>query len=213
MFYILYPSKSAENIVYGNVGGEHRLTPTWEVNNCRKCRRPISTKQINSLPIELFGEELQSFVWTDEGPLFLDSIVQSINKSNLKGFSFRQVEIVVWWKVDESVNRIGNALEWENGPILHQVIPLGVGGSVLNHTRVKVSIPCKVCKIEEYTLQQRGIIIDETQWDGSDLFTVKEFPSLLVITDRFVHWLHNNKVENYKAIPAVNFSFREQAYI
>ena len=212
MFFVLnWPTPSVWNNVYGTIGGEGYPQPIWEITHCRQCGRSLTCKQINNLRMELFGQELLQIVWTDVAPLFSDPLVQALTSSNLHGFTFRPVDIVAWWKANPSTNEIENVLLWEDAPILHQLLPVGAGVSILNHNRVKVSILCTECKAEKYSLLDHGIIIDKSQWNGSDLFTVKEYPALLIITERFVQWLSQNRIGNYEVIHTSDFSFSKLA--
>lgn len=50
-----------------------------------------------------------------------------------------------------------------------------------------------------------GLYFDDSQWDGSDLFTVDDFPCIPLVTERVVKVMKKAKVTNCRYIPLEKF--------
>lgn len=50
-------------------------------------------------------------------------------------------------------------------------------------------------------IRQKGIYFDDSQWDGSDLFTIDDFPCMPIVTERVVNAMKKAKVTNCKYTP------------
>jgi hypothetical protein len=53
-----------------------------------------------------------------------------------------------------------------------------------------------------YTSYRNGIIVDETNWDGSDFFTVNGYPKFLLVTDRVKEFIMDRQLTNCALIPS-----------
>ena len=74
----------------------------------------------------------------------------------------------------------------------------GDGGSVAETSGVRLEESCDVCGWRAYTLPENGFVIDESQWDGSDFFHVKEFGPFF-ISERAADILYQGELSNFFA--------------
>jgi hypothetical protein len=204
MFYVLMPSRDDETShVYGVVNGEDE--PIWSIERCNKCNLVKMKKQINDLRIELFGDVLSDIVWTDDDPLVTKTVASRLNSSNLKGFRLRPGNIVSWWWEDKCKKEIFNIINNKNSLELFQLDVFGFGGNILSR-ELHMAFQCADCHTTQYDPLKEGFQISIEQWDGSNIFKIKEFPGYMVIDQIFLDWLEKYNIRNYRAIPTREFS-------
>lgn len=206
MFWVLRPPfTELEDRVYGTISS-HDEGPIWHVRKCQNCGSIQEQEQIRDLPIELFGSTLEDFVWIDDPAIIIgESLANALERAGLHGFQLRPINVKAWWRLDSARQEIINWLENEQPPKLYQILITGRGGSILPKNKVRVDLNCSVCGIKIYKLLQKGIILDERQWDQSDIFVVNEFPGDPIIADKFLQLLGNENAKNYSVIRAEAF--------
>lgn len=207
MFLVLtYPKAESEEVIYGTISGDPEW-PIWEISLCPKCGRHRHLKQIRNLRIEIHGSLLKDFVWLDSPEIVVNSsLMHFLRDSDLKGFSFTGVDVAAWWRTDPETGEIVNWLKRETAPHLFQMVVLGKGGSAMPKNKIRIQSVCDVCGVTVYEPLKGGLLVDEKQWDGSDVFVLSEFPGYVFITDRFLIYLKEKHVQGYTAIPAIEFS-------
>jgi hypothetical protein len=207
MFWVLNnPELESTDRVYGVIGGDDE--PLWETTSCSECARTTIARQIQDISLELYGVTLLDFIWVDSPQIFVNwSLMNLLKQSGLSGFTFRNANIVAWWRDDPATGEIVNWLEREEAPPLYQLVILGKGGSILPQNQVQAQSVCSECGAADYEFLTEGILVDQTQWDGSDIFTLNEL-GWAFITERFLKSLVDNHIQNYAAIPGDKFSMR-----
>lgn len=85
--------------------------------------------------------------------------------------------------------------------VMHVV---GRGGSIAESSNGRLVKSCSVCGWEEWSQPENGIIVDRSQWDGSDFFYVDEFGAMLM-SERAVAVLRSAELSNYTDSPADKF--------
>jgi len=53
----------------------------------------------------------------------------------------------------------------------------GRGGNAHPDSGIRLLYVCPECGYNVYSSFQNGIIVDESQWDGSDFFTINGYPN------------------------------------
>ncbi len=56
-------------------------------------------------------------------------------------------------------------------------------------------------------IKQDGMYFDDSQWDGSDLFTINDFPHIAIVTERVVKIMKKVKLTNCKYTPIEEVRF------
>jgi hypothetical protein len=192
-FYVLLPPlESASDIAYATISGEQ----AYEINICERCERASFGRQLRNLSIEIFGERIVGFVWPDDASLIISKeLMACLNSEGLKGIDFRPVRVVAWWRSDtnsEMVNWIKNS----PSPELFQIVVKGEGGSLSSTSQIEIRSSCDKCGVREFAAE-RGLHVNTLEWDGSDIFTVKEFPNYVLVTERFLNTLSRCGAQNY----------------
>lgn len=206
MFWVLdRPKDRLDDCIYATISGMGDK-PTWQSSTCPNCGRSKFI-QARDLSIELYGSVLYDFVWTDSPDLIISAgLVGLLTSSHLTGFAFRSVDVVAWWRTDPTTQETVDWLEREIAPKLFQMVVLGKGGSILSKNKSRIESACVVCGTIVYKPLEEGVWVDTTQWDGSDVFMMKEFPGYILVTERFLRFLDAQQIHNYVVIPADRFS-------
>jgi hypothetical protein len=205
-FWVLDRPAEDDNTAYATIGGAGDL-PIWTTSQCSACGRLWKKKQIRSLRVELYGSSITDFIWCDSDEIIIsESLKNLFMKSDLGGLDFRQIDVVAWWRVDPATSEMVDWGNYESPPPLFQMVILGKGGSILPQNKVHVKSACNVCGVISYEPLQNGISVDVNQWDGSDFFVMDEFPGYVLMTERALNFLDENRVRNFIATPAESFS-------
>lgn len=205
MFWVLErPLEVNTNTISGTLNIDPKFK-IWETQTCESCHRTRIIQQINDITIDIYGETLQNFVWIDDAQIIVDDMLSKlIQEADLDGLRFREVHIGAWYQIDPNANEFINTLNKSVPPKLFQLDVYGSGGSLLATNGANVKETCRVCGLTVFE-PPRGIVVDETQWEGSDIFTMKEFPGIFLITDKFAQLLESYNIQNYRLIDSTNY--------
>lgn len=77
----------------------------------------------------------------------------------------------------------------------------GKGGDVTQISEIEIKTKCDVCNHITYSSYENGLKIDESQWDGSDFFTVWPLPRFILVTERVKKFIEEHKLRNVKFTP------------
>jgi hypothetical protein len=207
MFYVLEPNIYTDDVIYGVISGSGK--PIWTTTRCSTCNRMTSKNQINNLAVELYGKKFKDYIWTDDDVIVTPSFANNLRASGLKGFNLKMVDIVAWWHQDRDTGGIIDWSQFEFPKPLYQFIVTGHGGSIMSTNSVQVMDTCSNCGTGNYKLLKNGINIDLNQWDGSDVFRVKEFSGYIFVSENFINFLSENNIQNYSIKPAKDFSIED----
>lgn len=128
------------------------------------------------------------FLWTFLSECIInEKIARIFSKTNVIGYELREVETVDVELKDTSL--------WE-------FIVTGKGGDAHKDSGIYLKQYCKYCGDKTYSAFENGIIVDENNWDGSDVFTVKGYSRHILVTERVKKLLEENKATGMKLIPS-----------
>lgn len=61
---------------------------------------------------------------------------------------------------------------------------------------------CEACGLIEYSSYKRGLVIDEAEWDGSDIVTTIEYPARIIVTERVQDLIVSNDLKPCSLTPS-----------
>jgi hypothetical protein len=94
-------------------------------------------------------------------------------------------------------------------PVLWEMTVTGKGGPVHKASGVIEIERCEACGLACYSAFKHGIQVDESTYDGSDFFVVREFPKYVLITSRARAVIERAKLTNVKFIEATKVKWPE----
>ncbi len=185
VFYVLQqPFMDESYHIYGDPRWDKRFgSALWaesvhlESIRCSKYpEHQRSGERIGDLEIILPNQDIGDFVWTWYSEcLARTHVISALQEKRCTGFDFSPVRIKT---------------ETENGklirnlPVLNEIVVTGKGGDSDPNSGIKIIYRCPVCHMTVYSSYRNGIIVDESNWDGSDFFTVSGYPKYILVTEK-----------------------------
>src|SRR5438132_290448 len=114
-----------------------------------------------------------------------DTVARLMTQEKLTGFRLRDAFIVTSGR---SIMKNANSL-----PKVWELEVQGKGGDADPESGIRLLHVCPECGYTAYSSFQRGIIVDESQWDRTDLFTVNGYRRHIIITERVKGMLEDPK--------------------
>jgi hypothetical protein len=151
-------------------------------------------KRITPLTLEIIRPKQVDFSWT-----FLSDVVISeralsvLRAANITGFEVKPVKLVVPTKA---------RFRHLNMPELWELVVTGSGGPAHSDSRIELADACAACGYRRYAHHGDGIVVDEANWDGSDIFVVKEYTKYVLVTERTKEVIKRNKLTNVRFVPS-----------
>ena len=162
---------------------------------CPTCNRN-RFYQVRDLEIELYGKQVDGFVWTLGAHLIVtEHLLNNLLSAGITGFSSRPVSIS-YVSSEETHRPEGNQ---QLGSLsLHQLVIL-TNSIELPGNRSAYSV-CPVCNQLDFVRRTPdGLTIDIEHWNGTDIFTYRY--TRIVISQHFLDVVEENGIRNYKALP------------
>jgi hypothetical protein len=137
----------------------------------------------------LTSKHIGDFIWTYMSECVVtDTVARLFSREKPTGYQLRNASIVTTensqTKDKDSVPRV-----WE----------LDVqekGGNADPDSGIRLLYVCSECGFTAYSSFQKGIIVDESQWDRTDFFTVNGYQRHIIITERVKDLIIRNKLTN-----------------
>jgi Protein of unknown function (Gmx_para_CXXCG) len=136
----------------------------------------------------LTSKHMGDFVWTYMSECVVtDSVASLLSRERLTGFRLRSASIVTTSSAQKNTRTVPKVWELE---------VRGRGGNADPDSGIRLLYVCPECGYTAYSSFQQGIIVDESQWDGTDFFTVNGYRRHIIITERVKDLIIRNKLTN-----------------
>ena len=131
-------------------------------------------KRITDLSIVLSNHKVDDIVWTWYSEcLFQDHVLDKFRKERLTGFEVKPVKCRF---KDDEIN---------TPPRLWEVVITGWAGIAKPESGIRLDKCCDSCGLLHYSgLEQPEKLINDSEWDGSDLFMVWPLPRYVFLSER-----------------------------
>lgn len=184
--------KFYELVYKGRFWASYAKGSDWESIKC-----PVNPKhqragnRITELRIELPSSKVSHFMKTLLSDwIITDEVAELFKEAGFTGYLLKPVIL-------DKVKK-GNK---EDAPPLWELIIIGKGGTAHPKSEIRLKYRCDACDHEIYTGFGKGFFIDESQWDGSDFFTVWPLPKYIIVTERVKDLIKKYKLKNCELIP------------
>jgi hypothetical protein len=139
--------------------------------------------------LKIKGKRIGDFLWTWYSEcLITDKVAALLKEYNITGYELWPVEIA---------NRDLPSKIWE-------LRILGWSGMAKHESGISLNKEksCKYCHYRSYTsLKEPKLLIDENQWDGSDIFMVWPMPISIFVSQKVNDLIEKEKLTGCKIIP------------
>ncbi len=157
---------------------------------------PRTSGRCAYLSIVLPFPEIGDFVWTSyseavvpEHTLFL------FRNAGFTGFEARPV------KVERMIGSRKQGVQ-PTIPSLWELVINGQGGDAAAESKIRLIDHCEGCGYKQYSSFHNGIVLDESNWDGSDFFTVNGYPKFILVTERVKDLIISRQFTNCALVPS-----------
>lgn len=103
-----------------------------------------------------------------------DHALQVIREAGLTGF---EVQLAI-------VEGVPAGVTPSDLPKLWELVVTGSGGAAHESSGIVELFRCASCGLVRYSAFEHGITVDESKYDGSDFFTVSEYPKYVLVSER-----------------------------
>jgi hypothetical protein len=137
----------------------------------------------------LTSKHIGDFIWTYMSEcVATDTVGRLFSREKLTGYRLRNASVVT----------PGNSQtkDTDSVPKVWELDVQGKGGNADPVSGIRSLYVCPVCRFTAYSSFQKGIIVDESQWDRTDFFTVNGFRRHIIITERVKDLIIRNKLTN-----------------
>lgn len=143
------------------------------------------------LSIVLPNKPVQDFVWTWMNECLIQDHVLGIFRSRgVTGFQVKPVRA--------RFERPGH----KPLPVLWELVVTGWGGMAAEASGIKLKTSCEGCGMLRYTdLSAHERLLDESQWDGSDVFMVWPLPKFRLVTARVADLIRERRFSGATLTP------------
>jgi hypothetical protein len=163
---------------------------------------PRASGRCTYLTIVLPFPEIGDFIWTSYSEAVVpDRTLSLFRNAGFTGFEARPVKL-------ERI--IGNRKQGAQPaiPPLWELVITGKGGDAAAESKIRLIDHCEGCGYKEYSSFHNGIVVDETNWDGSDFFTVNGYPKFILVTERVKNLIMSHQLTNCVLIPSHELQWR-----
>lgn len=195
---ICIPNVGYGQFIYGEAGWLRKFdSADWDKSleyeiisrNCQLNPDHKNAIRTAELKVILPSPNIGDFVWTFYSEcLITDRVLDLFKEARFTGFDVREVEIV-------RIKRIKKTMEYTI-PKLWEFVATGKGGDAHPDSGIKALSQCEECNSIRYSSYTNGIIVDDSQWDGSDFFTVNGYPAHILVTEQVKQLVINHKLVN-----------------
>ena len=164
---------------------------------------PRVSGRCTNLSIVLPSLEIGDFVWTWSSEAIVPERTLSLfRNAGFTGFEARPV------KVEKVVGLSRKQSEQLAIPPLWELVITGQGGDAAAESKIRLINHCEGCGYTKYSSFHNGIVVDETNWDGSDFFTVNGYPLYFLVTERVKDLIMSHRLTNCVLIPSHELQWR-----
>jgi len=127
--------------------------------------------------------------------LITDRVAEIFKGHNLTGYELHPVKVCNK-KLDYNL--------WE-------LVVTGSAGRAHPDSGINLKFHCQYCGLTRYTPIKKGvgIIVDETQWDGSDFFTIIEYRKFVLVTEKVKKIIEENNLKGVRVVPVSELGWDE----
>jgi hypothetical protein len=122
-----------------------------------------------------------------------------LHDAALTGFLLKPTEVI------ESPPRVDRS----NFPRLWEFVVTGQGGPAHEDSGIENLWNCDECGLVRYSAYEHGIVVNDETYDGSDFFTVAEYPNHILVSERAKAVIENGRLTNVSFVESSSLKWPE----
>lgn len=151
-------------------------------------------RRLTNLSVELPKLPVDDFVWTWYSEcLIQDRVLKLFRQNGVTGFDVKPVKARFKGRTTTVP------------PKLWELVVTGWAGMAPPESGIKLKYSCDACALKEYScFTNPGALINESAWDGSDMFIVWPMPAFIFITHSVMQIIIKNRLKGASMVPIVH---------
>jgi Protein of unknown function (Gmx_para_CXXCG) len=173
----------------------------WESIVCSKNPgHQRAGKRTSSLHIDVLSWNVVDFSRTMLSDIVVtEHALDVLSRAKLTGFTVKAVEVT---------STIGRGSE-SALPKLWEFVVTGRGGPAHKASGIRKLRQCSACGLVEYSAFKAGIVVDASTYDGSDFFSVTEYPRYVLVSERAKKVIEDSRLTNVSFIESTQLGWPE----
>jgi hypothetical protein len=175
-------------------GDEHN---DWESILCSKnLGHQRAGQRLGRLSVDILSGYVVDFSQTMLGDVVIsDHARQILQAEGMTGFELRAVQAAA------------DPIQFKNLEFrkLWEFVVTGRGGATHSDSGISLIRVCDRCGLKEYSAFENGIVVDESTYDGSDFFTVEEYPKYILCSGRAKSIMERSRLTNVSFVDSAEF--------
>lgn len=169
----------------------------WESIVCSKNPgHQRAGKRVTDLYVDVLSWNVVDFSRTMLSDIVItDHAREILQNAKLTGFIVKPAEIRIRERRDRAF------------PKLWEFVAVGRGGPAHSESGIVKLRECVECGFVEYSAFKSGIVIDMHTYDGSDFFTVTEYPKYVITSERAKTVIESHRLTNVTFIDAARLKW------
>jgi hypothetical protein len=199
-YHLQYPNEKPDQ-VYGRARWRRRFgTAEWSYKvgglSFGRIRLPVGSPRVD-LSIILPSPRVGDFVWTWASDCIVTERVLSLfRQAGFSGFEARPVTV-------DKIKRVSRKRREElTIPALWELLIQGKGGDATPESGIYPLYEIENSGRFQYSSFRNGIIVNESNWDGSDFITINGYPKYILVTERVKEFIIGHQLTNCALIPS-----------
>lgn len=156
-------------------------------------------RRITDLSLDVLSKKVVDFSQTMLSDIVVtDKARAALVASKLTGFSLRPVSIAT------KPSGHGSVI-----PKLWELVVTGNGGPAHKESGIVKLWECSACGLVRYSAFRNGIVVDTSVYDGSDFFSVVEYPKYVLVSERAKSIIEDNGLTNVTFMESTKLTWPE----
>lgn len=148
-------------------------------------------RRITDLHIDIMSKKVVDFSTTFLSDIVIsDNALKILEAAGLTGFRVKPTHI----------HKYPKGLDPSTVPKFWEFVAIGEGGLSHPESGIVLRHKCDACGLVRYSAYEHGIVVNEATYDGSDFFTVTEYPRHVLVTERAKKVIEGNGLTNVRFI-------------
>jgi hypothetical protein len=181
---------------------EGNETNDWESIVCSKDEgHQRAGRRLTGLALDVMSWHVVDFSRTMLSEIVItDHALKVLRDAKLSGFTVNPVD----------VSSISMRREGGSFPKLWEFVVTGKGGRAHKSSGIRKLRECSACGLVEYSAFKNGIVVDVSTYDGSDFFTVTEYPAYVLVSERARATIENHRLTNVAFIESTKLEWPKE---
>jgi hypothetical protein len=144
-------------------------------------------RRITELHIECVAKKVADFSSTILSDIVItDHALSVLRREGLTGFEVKPPVICPNPKLDKRLTV----------PKLWEFLVTGKAGNAHPDSGIVLKWKCDSCGLNRYSAYDHGLIVNVATYDGSDFFTVTEYPKYVLVSEKAKYIIEENRLSN-----------------